>query len=109
MPTQTGNGAKHHSRQHHSRYAPQALRAAGATPQASSAAGRKCRRHQALQASSAAGAKHRRRHAPRAPNAAGAKRRSMVPSKKLVAQAQRVSSAHPQGRVYMCSITRRGR
>ena len=39
----------------------------------------------------------------------GAKRRSVVPIRKLVARAQRVSRAFTRRGVYMCSITQRGR
>ena len=47
-----------------------------------------------------------------AKRAAGAKHRIMVPHRKLVARAQRVSRAltrGPQWCIHMCSITRRGR
>ena len=123
MTTQTGNGAKHHSRQTPvarrrsrqappERQAPQALRAAGTTRrsrytrQAPSVAGAKRCRRQAPQAPSAAGAKRCRRQAPQAPRPTCAKRCRRQALQHNSQQGARGPSAHPQGRIYVCLITR---
>ena len=104
----SATGAKRHRHQ-----ASQAQSAAGAkrrrrqAPQAPSAAGTKRRRRQAPQAQSAAGAKRRRRQAPQAPSVTGTKRRRRQAPRHGSRQeargpsAARVTSAHPQGSIYL--------
>ena len=97
MPTQTENGAKHHSCQ-----APQSPSAGGAP---------------SAQAPRAAVAKRRWRQAPLAPRPHTCVKRRRRQAVQHGSQqeargpsAARVTSAHPQGRIYiLCLITRRGR